>query len=110
MKGIPGYAASKGGVLSLTRQLAMEYAEHGIRVNAISPGTIATKLAMAGISARGMSKAQAGEAYPLKRIGEVSEAVAAIIWLVSEEASFITGENLTVDGGIMSKGGWAEFG
>ena len=63
--GIPGYAASKGGVLSLTRQLAMEYASHGIRVNAINPGTINTPLVQNVLKLRGTSKEEAGQAYPM---------------------------------------------
>ena len=107
-KGIPGYAASKGGVLSLTRQLAVEYAASGVRVNAISPGTINTPLVESVLRARGSSAEEAGRAYPMKRIGQPSEVAEAIAWLASDEASFVTGQNLVVDGGIMSLGGWAE--
>jgi NAD(P)-dependent dehydrogenase (short-subunit alcohol dehydrogenase family) len=105
--GIPGYAAAKGGVLSLTRQLAVEYAPRGIRVNAISPGTINTPLVANVIRLRGSSLAAAGAQYPLNRVGEPHEVASAALWLASDEAGFVTGQNLVVDGGIMSLGGWA---
>ena len=105
--GIPGYAASKGGVLSLTRQLAVEYASQGIRVNAVSPGTVGTPLVERALSLRGTSEAEAGAAYPMKRIGKTREISHVILFLASDEASFITAENVTVDGGIMGLGGWA---
>jgi NAD(P)-dependent dehydrogenase (short-subunit alcohol dehydrogenase family) len=106
--GIPGYAASKGGVLSLTRQLAMEYADKGIRVTAINPGTINTPLVSRILKLRGTTKAQAGAVYPMRRIGEIQEISNAVLFLASDEASFITAESLTVDGGIMGLGGWAQ--
>ena len=105
--GIPGYAAAKGGVLSLTRQLAVEYAPHGIRVNAISPGTINTPLVANVVRLRGSSIEAAGELYPMKRVGEPHEVANAALWLASDESTFVTGQNLVVDGGIMSLGGWA---
>lgn len=105
---IPGYAASKGGVLSLTRQLAVEYAQRGVRVNAISPGTINTPLVKNVLKLRGSSAEKAGASYPCGRIGEPHEVASAAAWLASDEASFVTGQNLVVDGGIMSLGGWAQ--
>jgi len=105
--GIPGYAASKGGVLSLTRQLAMEYGNAGVRVNSISPGTINTPLVAGILKLRGTTKEEAGAVYPMKRIGEIPEIANAILFLASDDASFVTAENLTVDGGIMGLGGWA---
>ena len=56
---------------------------------------------------RGTSAEEVGRAYPMQRIGQPAEVTAAIAWLSSEEASFVTGQNLLVDGGIMSLGGWA---
>ena len=58
---------------------------------------------------RGTSAEEVGRAYPMQRIGQPAEVAAAIAWLSSEEASFVTGQNLLVDGGIMSLGGWAEM-
>ena len=101
------YAAAKGGEVSLTRQLAVEYAPHGIRVNALSPGTINTPLVANVIRLRGSSLEAAGEQYTMKRVGEPHEVASAAHWLLSDEAGFVTGQNLVVDGGIMSLGGWA---
>ena len=107
--GIPAYAAVKGGVLSLTRQLAVEYAPKGIRVNSVSPGTIATPLVEGVLQRAGTSREAAGRAYPLRRIGEPSEVAKVVLFLASDDASFVTAENVTVDGGIMGLGGWASF-
>lgn len=106
--GIPGYAAAKGGVISLTRQLAVEYAPRGVRVNAVSPGTINTPLVASVVARRGSSLAEAGECYPVGRVGEPHEVAAAVLWLASDEAAFVTGHNLVVDGGVLSVGGWAQ--
>jgi len=105
--GIPAYAASKGGVLALTRQLAVEYASKGVRVNAVSPGTIKTPLVDRVLAARESSAEQAGQVYPIKRIGHVSEVAKCVLFLASDEASFVAGENFVVDGGIMALGSWA---
>lgn len=105
--GIPAYAAAKGGVLSLTRQLGVEYAPRGIRINSVSPGTINTPFLMNSIRLRNSSVEKAGAACPMKRIGQVSEIAKVVLFLASDDASFITAENLTVDGGIMGLGGWA---
>jgi NAD(P)-dependent dehydrogenase (short-subunit alcohol dehydrogenase family) len=106
--GWAGYAASKGGVEALTRQAAVEYARLGIRVNAIVPGTIMTEM-NEGI----MRDAPDGDAvmagwvamHPMGRIGQPEEVAAAIVFLASEEASFITGEVLRVDGGLVVRAG-----
>ena len=106
--GWAGYAASKGGVEALTRQAAVEYARRGIRVNAIVPGTIMTEM-NEGI----MRDAPDGDAvmagwvamHPMGRIGQPEEVAAAIVFLASDEASFITGEVLRVDGGLVVRAG-----
>ena len=72
-------------------------------------GTIATPLVEGVLRMRGTSAEEVGRAYPMQRIGQPAEVAAAIAWLSSEEASFVTGQNLLVDGGIMSLGGWAEM-
>jgi len=111
MKGVSAYAASKGGMLSLTRQLALEYAEDKIRVLAVNPGTIDTPLFDEAIAYSGEDLAKAkkryGEAHPLGKIGTPEDIAEAFLFLASKRARFITGEYLCVDGGVMAKGAWA---
>jgi NAD(P)-dependent dehydrogenase (short-subunit alcohol dehydrogenase family) len=109
-KSAAAYAASKGGVLSLTRQLALEYAQDNIRVLAIAPGTFDTPLlreVAKGIPDRNYMKKLA-EAYPMKRFGKPEELAGVVAFLAGPGASFMTGECVTVDGGIMAQGGWAQ--
>lgn len=102
----PLYAPSKGGLLQMTRQLAVQYAGDNIRVNAVSPGTIETPLLrppnddLAGHT-RQLEWLRAR--HPLGRFGQPSEVAAAILFLASDEASFITGANLAVDGGYAAQ-------
>jgi NAD(P)-dependent dehydrogenase (short-subunit alcohol dehydrogenase family) len=106
--GWSGYAASKGGIDALTRQAAVEYARAGIRVNAILPGTIMTEMneAIMRESADGDAVMAGWVAmHPMGRIGQPEEVAAAIVFLASDEASFITGELLRVDGGLVVKAG-----
>lgn len=95
-RGGPAYATSKGGVLVLIRTLARAWGQHGIRVNAISPGVVETAMT-AGYSAAAKSAA-AGRAA-LGRISRPEELAAGAVWLLSDEAGFVTGENLNVNGG-----------
>jgi NAD(P)-dependent dehydrogenase (short-subunit alcohol dehydrogenase family) len=110
-KGVPAYAASKGGVLSLTRQMAVEYAAEGIRVLAICPGTIDTEMVRAAASREpdGIEAALArwGEAEPVGRIGTPQDIANVVTFLASDRASFMTGEYVCVDGGYMALGAWA---
>lgn len=92
------YNASKAGVVALTRQMAVELAPHGIRVNCVCPGVIDTPML------RLMDDADAGERYlresvPLGRLGTAKEVARAIAFLASDEASYITGVALPIDGG-----------
>ena len=111
MPGVPSYAASKGGILSLTRNMALDYAPEGIRVVAICPGTIDSELVRAAARAEGGDEEanvrRYGAFHPLGRIGQPDDIAGAVLFLASERASFITGEYLTVDGGFMAQGAWA---
>ena len=111
MPGVVAYAASKGGVLSLTRAMAMDHAREGIRVVAICPGTIDSAM-VREIARREGGDIEAnirryGAAHPLGRIGTPKDIGAAAVFLASDDASFITGEALNVDGGYMALGAWA---
>lgn len=97
--GVPNYAAygaAKGGVVSLTRAAAAEYAAEGIRVNAVSPGAIETEL-WANAPAGMLEQVAAG--IPMQRVGQPQDIAAAVIWLCSDAAGFVTGQNLAIDGG-----------
>lgn len=99
--GSPGlfvdYAASKGAIDTFTKGLALEVADEGIRVNAVSPGMIATDIhASGGLPDR---VAQTRDAIPMKREGFPEEVANAVLWLISDEASYATGANITISGG-----------
>jgi 3-oxoacyl-[acyl-carrier protein] reductase len=92
------YAAAKGGVLAFTRSLAREVISQGIRVNAVSPGRIATELLLADQAAEG-DRWQADT--PIRRLGTPAEVAAAVLFLASPTAGYIVGETLDVDGGLL---------
>ncbi len=97
------YNSSKAGVLQLTRCLAMDLAKDNVRVNAVAPGTIRTPAVDACIHTIGMTLEEGykrfGEDAVLKRLGEPMEIAYAVLFLASDEASYVTGANLVVDGG-----------
>jgi NAD(P)-dependent dehydrogenase (short-subunit alcohol dehydrogenase family) len=93
------HSASKGGVIAVTRQLAAEGAPHGIRANAISPGMIATPGAEQNLLAADHPMRTIATAIPLGRLGTAADVIPAAVFLCSDEAAYITGANLVVDGG-----------
>ncbi len=109
--GVSAYAASKGGILSLTRQLALEYARHNIRVLAVNPGGIDTPLVDELVEAQGMDRQEFEKGYaeihPVGRFGQPVDIANAMLFLASDKASFMTGSYINVDGGLMAKGAWA---
>ena len=100
---VAAYAASKGGVLSLTRSLAVEWAPHSVCVNAIMPGVFRTAL-----NQKLLDGTPRGQEFllrtPMKRFGLVEELVGAAIFLASDSAGFVTGATIPVDGGFLASG------
>jgi NAD(P)-dependent dehydrogenase (short-subunit alcohol dehydrogenase family) len=93
------YTASKGAVLSLTRELAVVHAREAIRVNAVSPGPLRTELLMSFLDTDAKKKRRLVH-VPMGRFGESIEIANAALFLASDEASYVTGANLNVDGGL----------
>jgi A-factor type gamma-butyrolactone 1'-reductase (1S-forming) len=95
------YVASKHGVLGLTKSAALEYADRGIRVNAVAPGAVLTEMLLAGTASTEAGKQRIIGATPMRRIAAPDEVAAAIVWLASTESSYVTGIALPVDGGYL---------
>jgi gluconate 5-dehydrogenase len=98
---IAPYAASKGAITMLTKSMAGEWGQHGIRVNAIAPGYFKTELNAALVADEKFSTWLTGRT-PMRRWGDVEELAGAAVFLASDAASFVTGQTLLVDGGITS--------
>ena len=100
---VAAYAASKAAVAMLTKSLAVEWASHGVNVNAIAPGVFRTAL-----NQKLLDETERGKEFlmrtPMKRFGKVEELAGAAVFLASDAASFITGEVLVVDGGFLASG------
>lgn len=94
------YTASKGGVLAMSRELGVQFARSGVRVNALSPGPVATPLLMELFAKDPERAARRLVHIPLGRFGEPEELAAAVAFLASDDSSFITASNFLVDGGI----------
>ncbi|MGI9657845.1 MAG: SDR family oxidoreductase [Gaiellaceae bacterium] len=104
--GLPGsspYVASKHGVVGLTKTAALEYATRGIRVNAVCPGVIDTPLVDEIVARTPERKQLYLDAQPIGRLGTPEEVAAAVVWLCTDEASFVTGQAFPVDGGFVAR-------
>lgn len=97
--GLAGYVSAKHGVIGLTKTAALDYADRNLRVNALAPGPILTdNLERAGEDAQRL----AALAMPMRRIGRPEEVAASVVWLCSDQAAFITGATLPIDGGKLA--------
>ena len=98
------YSASKHAVVGMTRSAALDYAKQRIRVNAVAPGGVQSEMLdrVTGGS-NSESRAKMAAFHPVGRIGRAEEIAAAVLWLCSEEASFVTGQVLAVDGGFVAR-------
>jgi meso-butanediol dehydrogenase/(S,S)-butanediol dehydrogenase/diacetyl reductase len=108
MRGVAAYSASKGAVVALTRQVAADFADRGVRVNAVAPGAVRTPLSESQFRARAADAAgfeallgRVAARYPIARWGEAAEIAEAVLFLASEAASWITGQVLPVEGGLL---------
>jgi len=99
---LPAYTASKGGIVQLTRTAALEYAQSGIRVNALCPGVIHTPMVDRITNRDPETEAQFTAMEPIGRMGAPEEMAEAALWLCSDAASFVTGHPLVADGGMVA--------
>lgn len=97
------YVASKHAVLGLTKSAALEFAKSGIRINAVAPGSIETEMTQSVFDSNAKIKEQIISMHPIGRIGKPEEIANAVVWLLSDKASFVTGHTLLVDGGLVSR-------
>jgi NAD(P)-dependent dehydrogenase (short-subunit alcohol dehydrogenase family) len=100
--GRTAYGTSKGAVIALTRQMAVELAEHGITANAVSPGPVDTP--MTQVLHTDQFRREYAKAIPMERYGTTGEIASAVMYLVSEDASYVSGVALPVDGGFLASG------
>lgn len=97
---LAAYTAAKGGMISLTRVLAAQYGRHGVRINTICPGTILSESSRIHYEANPEITADLKSLYPAAAFGSTSDIASAVLFLVSDQASFINGATLAIDGGL----------
>jgi NAD(P)-dependent dehydrogenase (short-subunit alcohol dehydrogenase family) len=105
--GVPGlaaYSASKHGVIGLTKSAAMEVAKQGVRVNCVCPGTVRTPMLSGFVGGDEALLEKMGRQAPMGRLAEPPEIAEAIVWLLSDAASYVTGAILSPDGGVAAVG------
>jgi NAD(P)-dependent dehydrogenase (short-subunit alcohol dehydrogenase family) len=100
---MPIYVASKHAVLGLTKSAALEYAKSGIRINAIAPGVVETGMLERAAEDNKQFVETLKSMHPIGRIGDPEEIANAVVWLLSDKASFVLGHTLLVDGGVVSR-------
>ena len=107
LPGIAAYSMTKGGLMALARAMSTDYAQYGIRTNTVSPGTIDSPMLHDFLAAQSRPDALRQEfdrIHPMGRVGAIEEVANVCLFLASDEASFVTGSNYEVDGGLSSKG------
>src|SRR4029077_6824289 len=97
------YAATKHAVVGLTKSGALDYATQNIRINAVAPGAIKTDIIAGSIAQGQYDEAMISAMHPMARMGNPEEIAHGIAWLLSDEASFVTGDILNIDGGFQAK-------
>ncbi|MDB9755408.1 SDR family oxidoreductase [Winogradskyella sp.] len=102
-RGLPAYVASKHGITGLTKSAALEYAKLGIRVNAVCPGAIKTPMIDRITGNKKEVEEQFADMEPIGRLGQPEEVANCVLWLCSDEASFVTGHAMAVDGGWVAQ-------
>jgi NAD(P)-dependent dehydrogenase (short-subunit alcohol dehydrogenase family) len=102
-RSLPAYSASKGGVIELTKTTALEYADAGIRVDAVCPGVIRTAMVERVVAGHPEVEAQFTALEPVGRMGTPEEIASSVLWLCSPGASFVTGHALVADGGLVAQ-------
>lgn len=100
---IPAYTASKHGIVGLTKTAALEYADQGIRVNAVCPGVVDTEMVDRFTGGQPEAKAAMVATEPMGRLGHPEEIADAVVWLCSPQASFVTGQAIAIDGGFVAR-------
>ena len=109
LRALPGgtgaYSASKAGISALVRCMAIDYAKHGIRVNALLPGATETGMMWANVPSNDIPRMRAvlDSEIPIGRIAQPEEPARAAVWLLSEDASYVTGSELACDGGVLAR-------
>lgn len=101
--GVAAYAASKGGMVALSRAMALEWAPRGVRVNCVLPGAIDTDMLATGLFRSNSTVESVAERHPVGRVGRPEEVARAIAFLLGTDAGFITGTTLVVDGGALAR-------
>src|SRR5439155_372521 len=100
---VPAYTAAKHGVVGITKAAALEYARHGIRINAVCPAPIYTPMLTKALEKRPDIEERYARAEPMKRIGQPEEVGEAVAWLCSDRASLLIGLQMSVDGGYITQ-------
>ncbi len=107
LPGIAAYSATKGALIALARAMSTDYAREGLRTNSVSPGTIDSPMLHDFLAAQSDPVRLRGafdDMHPIGRVGRIDEVASVCVFLASDEASFVTGSNYEVDGGLSSKG------